>query len=55
MDIDLTQPLVSKFMIDEEEFTVEYENLSDLCICCGMYGHLHANCAHKSADKEDVL
>lgn len=52
VNIDLKQPLVSKFTIDGEEFKVEYENLSELCIFCGMYGHLDANCARKPTNKE---
>ncbi|XP_047943131.1 uncharacterized protein LOC125189962 [Salvia hispanica] len=52
VNIDLKQPLVSKFTIHGEECKVEYENLSELCIFCGMYGHLDANCARKPTNKD---
>ena len=52
VNVDLTKPLVSKFTIDGEEFKVEYENLNELCIYCGMYGHLDVNCIRKPKDKE---
>ncbi|KAL1536304.1 hypothetical protein AAHA92_28979 [Salvia divinorum] len=53
VNANLTKPLVSKFTIDGEEFKVEYENLNELCIYCGMYGHLDVNCIRKPKDKDE--
>ncbi|KAJ8898805.1 hypothetical protein K2173_007230 [Erythroxylum novogranatense] len=49
--VDLDKPLVPKFYIDGEEFSVEYENLDNICFECGRYGHSDSFCSWKP--KED--
>lgn len=52
--VDLSRPLVLMFTLDGEEFKVEYENLNDLCIFCGMYDHLDAICTKKPIAASDA-
>ncbi|KAJ8764577.1 hypothetical protein K2173_006449 [Erythroxylum novogranatense] len=49
--VDLDKPLVPKFSIDDEEFSVEYEKLDNICFGCGRYGHSNSFCSWKP--KED--
>ncbi|CAN1853553.1 hypothetical protein LINPERHAP1_LOCUS41063 [Linum perenne] len=39
VEVDLTKPLLGKYMIGERVFFVEYESLENVCHCCGFYGH----------------
>ncbi|KAJ8764017.1 hypothetical protein K2173_004898 [Erythroxylum novogranatense] len=51
--VDLDKPLVPKFSIDGEEFSVEYENLDNICFGCGRYGHSHSFCSWKPKEVLD--
>ncbi|CAN1120536.1 hypothetical protein LINPERHAP2_LOCUS254 [Linum perenne] len=39
VEVDLSKPLLGKYMIGERVFFVEYESLENFCHCCGFYGH----------------
>ncbi|CAN1280011.1 hypothetical protein LINPERPRIM_LOCUS17256 [Linum perenne] len=44
VEVDLSKPLLGKYMIGNRLFYVEYECLENLCYLCGMYGHKHDSC-----------
>lgn len=44
VEIDLTQPVVGKYCLDDHWYRVEYERLHLICAKCGCYGHLTRNC-----------
>ncbi|CAN1184326.1 hypothetical protein LINPERHAP2_LOCUS36911 [Linum perenne] len=44
VEIDLSKPLLGKYMIGDREFHVEYECLGNICYTCGMYGHSLDSC-----------
>lgn len=35
VEVDFTKPLVSRIMVDETLFNIEYENFSTICFRCG--------------------
>ncbi|CAN1141094.1 hypothetical protein LINPERHAP2_LOCUS12263 [Linum perenne] len=39
VEVDLTKPLLGKYIIEDKVFLVEYESLDNICFSCGMYGH----------------
>ncbi|CAN1789719.1 hypothetical protein LINPERHAP1_LOCUS18572 [Linum perenne] len=39
VEVDISKPLLGKFMIDERTYYVIYESLENICAECGMYGH----------------
>ncbi|CAN1128527.1 hypothetical protein LINPERHAP2_LOCUS4688 [Linum perenne] len=39
VEVDLTKPLLGKYIIKDKVFLVEYESLDNICFSCGMYGH----------------
>ncbi|CAN1181650.1 hypothetical protein LINPERHAP2_LOCUS35530, partial [Linum perenne] len=39
VEVDISKPLIGKFMIDERTYYVIYESLENICAECGMYGH----------------
>ncbi|CAN1139907.1 hypothetical protein LINPERHAP1_LOCUS15156 [Linum perenne] len=43
-EVDLSKPLLDRYMIGNRVFYVEYECLENLCYFCGMYGHKHDSC-----------
>ncbi|CAN1180890.1 hypothetical protein LINPERHAP2_LOCUS35025 [Linum perenne] len=44
VEVDLTKPLLGKYMIGDRVFYVEYECLENICFTCGMYGHKMGSC-----------
>lgn len=44
VEVDLNQPLRSKFQLWGHTFPVEYEGLHQICFHCGKYGHRQENC-----------
>ncbi|CAN1189720.1 hypothetical protein LINPERHAP2_LOCUS40074 [Linum perenne] len=44
IEIDLSKPLLGKYMIGDRVFYVEYECLENICFTCGMYGHKLNSC-----------
>ncbi|CAN1811454.1 hypothetical protein LINPERHAP1_LOCUS26225 [Linum perenne] len=39
VEIDLSKPLLGKYMIGDCVFYVEYESIENICYTCGFYGH----------------
>ncbi|CAN1841546.1 Putative ribonuclease H protein At1g65750, partial [Linum perenne] len=53
VEIDVTKPLLGKYMIENREFHIEYESLENICFSCGFYGHKEAQCElHKMPHTE---
>ncbi|CAN1176732.1 hypothetical protein LINPERHAP2_LOCUS32701 [Linum perenne] len=52
IELDLTKPLLGKYMIDGRVFHIEYESLGNICFTCGIYGHKDDGCSSK-AQKSD--
>ncbi|CAN1184950.1 hypothetical protein LINPERPRIM_LOCUS39252 [Linum perenne] len=52
VDVDLSKPLLGKYMIGERVFYVEYESLENLCYTCGMYGHKLDACRSTNEPEE---
>ncbi|CAN1187974.1 hypothetical protein LINPERPRIM_LOCUS32152, partial [Linum perenne] len=44
IEVDLTKPLLGKYMIGDRVYYVEYESLENMCFTCGMYGHKLDTC-----------
>lgn len=44
VEIDLSLPVVGKFLLDGHWYRVEYEGLHLICSKCGCYGHVGRNC-----------
>ncbi|CAN1155980.1 hypothetical protein LINPERHAP2_LOCUS20677 [Linum perenne] len=38
VEIDITKPLLGKYMIEDRTYLVEYESLENICRVCGFYG-----------------
>lgn len=51
--IDITKPLVSKFILRRKVRRIEYEGLHLICFNCGVYGHTIDQCK-KDDEKEDT-
>lgn len=45
VEIDLTQPVVGKYCLDDHWYRVEYEGLHLICSKCGCCGHVTRNCS----------
>ncbi|CAN1136536.1 hypothetical protein LINPERHAP2_LOCUS9520 [Linum perenne] len=43
VELDLTKPLLGKYMIEDRVFKIEYESLENVCFDCGGYGHKKEN------------
>ncbi|CAN1762613.1 hypothetical protein LINPERHAP1_LOCUS8451 [Linum perenne] len=44
VEVDLTKPLLGKYMIEDMTFYVEYESLDYICFGCGIYSHRIDGC-----------
>ncbi|CAN1315385.1 hypothetical protein LINPERPRIM_LOCUS29694, partial [Linum perenne] len=44
VEVDISKPLLGKYMIDNRTFFVEYESLENICVTCGFYGHKAGCC-----------
>ncbi|CAN1152641.1 hypothetical protein LINPERPRIM_LOCUS29045 [Linum perenne] len=44
VEVDLSQPLLGKYIIDDRVFRIEYESLENLCYSCRKYGHKLDEC-----------
>ncbi|CAN1185486.1 hypothetical protein LINPERHAP2_LOCUS37578 [Linum perenne] len=44
VEVDVTKPLLGKYMIEDKVFRVEYESLENVCFECGFYGHKKETC-----------
>ncbi|CAN1145751.1 hypothetical protein LINPERHAP2_LOCUS14862 [Linum perenne] len=53
VEVDLSKPLLGKYMIDNRTFLVEYESLENICTSCGFYGHKVDGCKPVPASNSD--
>ncbi|CAN1132083.1 hypothetical protein LINPERHAP2_LOCUS6793 [Linum perenne] len=44
VEVDLTKPLLGKYMIEDMVFFIEYESLENICTSCGVYAHKKEAC-----------
>ncbi|CAN1167633.1 hypothetical protein LINPERHAP2_LOCUS27344 [Linum perenne] len=44
VEIDLTKPLLGKYMIEDRVYHIVYESLENICFTCGFYGHKDDAC-----------
>ncbi|CAN1166149.1 hypothetical protein LINPERHAP2_LOCUS26571 [Linum perenne] len=52
VEVDLTKPLLGKYMIEDRVLKIEYESLENVCFDCGCYGHKIGDCPQVSNDSE---
>ncbi|CAN1243156.1 hypothetical protein LINPERPRIM_LOCUS5573 [Linum perenne] len=45
VEVDITKPLLGKYMIEDRVFKIEYESLENMCFECGCYGHKKELCS----------
>ncbi|CAN1158503.1 hypothetical protein LINPERHAP2_LOCUS22176 [Linum perenne] len=45
IEVDLSKPLLGKYVIEDRVYLIEYESLDNICYSCGMYGHKVAGCS----------
>ncbi|CAN1335310.1 hypothetical protein LINPERPRIM_LOCUS36697, partial [Linum perenne] len=53
VEVDLSRPLLGKYVIEDKVFLVEYESLDNICYSCGLYGHKEEECK-PAVSTEDV-
>ncbi|CAN1759808.1 hypothetical protein LINPERHAP1_LOCUS7284 [Linum perenne] len=39
VEVDLSKPLLGKYLLEDKTYYVEYESLENICVSCGIYGH----------------
>ncbi|CAN1751119.1 Putative ribonuclease H protein At1g65750 [Linum perenne] len=44
VEIDLSKPLLGKYMIGDRGFYIEYESIENFCYLCGLYGYKAISC-----------
>ncbi|CAN1854622.1 hypothetical protein LINPERHAP1_LOCUS41403 [Linum perenne] len=44
MEVDISKPLLGKYMIENRTFFVEYESFGNICVTCGFHGHKTEGC-----------
>ncbi|CAN1247076.1 hypothetical protein LINGRAPRIM_LOCUS3351 [Linum grandiflorum] len=44
VEVDISKPLLGKYMIKDRLFYIEYESLDNICTQCGFYGHKIDQC-----------
>ncbi|CAN1166056.1 hypothetical protein LINPERHAP2_LOCUS26518 [Linum perenne] len=52
VEVDITKPLLGKYMIEDKILKIEYESLENLCFDCGMYGHKKEACPSKVVSQD---
>ncbi|CAN1830982.1 hypothetical protein LINPERHAP1_LOCUS33040 [Linum perenne] len=56
VEVDLSRPLLGKYMLENRTFFVEYESLENICVNCGHYGHRLNDCpSHKPQPEEEPV
>ncbi|CAN1726174.1 hypothetical protein LINPERHAP1_LOCUS397 [Linum perenne] len=53
IEVDISKPLLGKYMIEDRTYLVEYESLENICHHCGLYGHIIDGCSKLSAPQDD--
>ncbi|CAN1836422.1 hypothetical protein LINPERHAP1_LOCUS34764 [Linum perenne] len=54
VEVDISKPLLGKYMIEDRTFLVEYESLENICHHCGIYGHKIDSCPQKVVPQSDL-
>ncbi|CAN0876794.1 hypothetical protein LINGRAHAP2_LOCUS11500, partial [Linum grandiflorum] len=49
VEVDLSKPLLGKYILEDRIYYIEYESLEHICPLCGWYGHNNASCPKNSA------
>ncbi|CAN1331149.1 hypothetical protein LINPERPRIM_LOCUS35213, partial [Linum perenne] len=44
VEVDLSKPLLGKYMIGDRVFYIKYESIENICYTCGVYGHKVESC-----------
>ncbi|CAN1175296.1 hypothetical protein LINPERHAP2_LOCUS31878 [Linum perenne] len=44
VEVDLSKPLLGKYLLEDKTYLVEYESLENICFNCGKYGHRSDAC-----------
>ncbi|CAN1139690.1 hypothetical protein LINPERHAP2_LOCUS11424 [Linum perenne] len=44
VEVDLSKPLLGKYLIEDRVMHIEYESLENICVSCGFYGHKVDSC-----------
>ncbi|CAN1132974.1 hypothetical protein LINPERHAP2_LOCUS7379 [Linum perenne] len=50
VEVDLSKPLLGKYIIEDRVHLIEYESLEDICFGCGFYGHKLGSCTLNLTD-----
>ncbi|CAN1144617.1 hypothetical protein LINPERHAP2_LOCUS14197 [Linum perenne] len=50
VEVDISRPLLGKYIIEDRVYHVEYESLENICFSCGIYGHKEEGCPTAKAD-----
>ncbi|XP_019158517.1 PREDICTED: uncharacterized protein LOC109155288 [Ipomoea nil] len=54
VELDITKPLLSRFVLNWTEWPIEYEGIHQICFKCGIYGHRMDMCGkEKVGTSED--
>ncbi|QHO20966.1 uncharacterized protein DS421_11g342530 [Arachis hypogaea] len=60
VEVDLTKPLLGRYMVNGKLYNIEYEGIHQICFTCGKVDHDQKNCAmgkervEQSNDKQDA-
>ncbi|CAN1824962.1 hypothetical protein LINPERHAP1_LOCUS30969 [Linum perenne] len=54
VEVDVTKPLLGKYMIEDKELKIEYESLENMCYDCGFYGHKRETCQLMVVSENDT-
>ncbi|CAN1122135.1 hypothetical protein LINPERPRIM_LOCUS2592 [Linum perenne] len=52
VEVDLSKPLLGKYIIDDRTFLIEYESLENICFGCDIHGHGIDSCPSAPGVKE---
>ncbi|CAN1773981.1 hypothetical protein LINPERHAP1_LOCUS12755 [Linum perenne] len=44
VEVDISKPLLGKYLLEDKTYYVEYESLENICFSCGIYGHMLDAC-----------
>ncbi|XP_019193094.1 PREDICTED: uncharacterized protein LOC109187360 [Ipomoea nil] len=49
VELDITKPLLSRFVLNWTEWPIEYEGIHQICFKCGIYGHRMDMCGKEKS------
>nr|GMD33042.1 uncharacterized protein LOC109175269 [Ipomoea batatas] len=53
VEVDMSKPLLSRFVLNQEEWPIEYEGIHLVCFKCGRYGHRQEQCGKEEVNNGD--